>query len=50
MNTTLQDINTAVQVIKTAILHSQMRAVKAINQEQLALYYGRHLASLADGL
>lgn len=34
------DINTAVQIIKSAILQSQMRAVKAINQEQLALYYG----------
>lgn len=40
MNTTPQDIKTAVQVIKSAILQSQMRAVKAINQEQLALYYG----------
>lgn len=40
MNTALQDINTAVQVIKSAILQSQLRAVKAINQEQLALYYG----------
>ncbi len=30
----------AVQVIKTAILQSQQRALKAINQEQLALYYG----------
>ncbi|MCQ2296970.1 MAG: DUF1016 N-terminal domain-containing protein [Bacteroidales bacterium] len=40
MNTTSQDISTAVQVIKSAILQSQMRAVKAINQEQLALYYG----------
>lgn len=39
-NTTPQDIKTAVQVIKSAILQSQMRAVKAINQEQLALYYG----------
>lgn len=36
----MQDINLAVQVIKSAILQSQMRAVKAINQEQLALYYG----------
>lgn len=40
INTTSQDIKTAVQVIKSAILQSQMRAVKAINQEQLALYYG----------
>lgn len=30
----------AVQVIKMAILQSQQRALKAINQEQLALYYG----------
>ena len=30
----------AVQVIKTAILQSQQKALKAINQEQLALYYG----------
>lgn len=40
MNTTSHDIKTAVQVIKSAILQSQMRAVKAINQEQLALNYG----------
>jgi predicted nuclease of restriction endonuclease-like (RecB) superfamily len=30
----------AVDVIKTAILQSQLRAAKAVNQEQLALYYG----------
>lgn len=30
----------AVDVIKTAILQSQLRALKSINQEQLALYYG----------
>ena len=30
----------AVQVIKAAILQSQQRALKGINQEQLALYYG----------
>ncbi len=30
----------AVDIIKTAILQSQARAVKAVNQEQLALYYG----------
>ncbi len=30
----------AVEIIKTAILQSQARAVKAVNQEQLALYYG----------
>ena len=38
-----QDIITyknAVDTIKTAILQSQARAVKAVNQEQLALYFG----------
>lgn len=30
----------AVEIIKTAILKSQEQAVKAVNQEQLALYYG----------
>ena len=30
----------AVQVIKGAILQSQQKALKAVNQEQLALYYG----------
>ena len=30
----------AVDVIKTAILQSQERAAKAVNQEQLALYFG----------
>jgi predicted nuclease of restriction endonuclease-like (RecB) superfamily len=30
----------AVNVIKTAILQSQARAAKAVNQEQLALYFG----------
>jgi len=34
------ELNNAVQVIKDAILQSQTRALKAINQEQLALYYG----------
>ena len=29
-----------VDVIKTAILQSQARATRAVNQEQLALYYG----------
>ena len=29
-----------VDIIKTAILQSQARAAKAVNQEQLALYYG----------
>ena len=52
MNTTPQDIKTAVQVIKSAILQSQMRAVKAINQEQLALYYGigRYVSELQKGI
>ena len=30
----------AVSILKTAILQSQARAAKAVNQEQLALYYG----------
>ena len=30
----------AVQVIKDAILQSQQRALGAVNQEQLDLYYG----------
>lgn len=30
----------AVNIIKTAILQSQQRALKSVNQEQLALYYG----------
>lgn len=34
------ELNNAVQAIKDAILQSQQRALKAINQEQLALYYG----------
>lgn len=34
------ELNNAVQVNKDAILQSQTRALKAINQEQLALYYG----------
>jgi predicted nuclease of restriction endonuclease-like (RecB) superfamily len=38
-----QNINTyqsAVDIIKTAILQSQAKAAKSVNQEQLALYYG----------
>ena len=31
----------AVNLLKTAILQSQARAAKAVNQEQLALYYVR---------
>lgn len=34
------ELTNAVQVIKTAIQQSQLKAVRAINQEQLALYYG----------
>ena len=34
------DISAAVEIIKSAILQSQIKAVKAVNQEQLALYYG----------
>ena len=41
VNTTEHAVLTnAVQAIKSAILHSQQRALAAINQEQLALYYG----------
>ena len=36
----IREYQTAVDVIKTAILQSQARATKAINQEQLALYFG----------
>lgn len=38
--TSANDVYTAVNTIRTAILQSQARAVKAANQEQLALYYG----------
>lgn len=40
MSNDIQVIGSAVTVIKTAILQSQARAVKAVNEEQLALYYG----------
>ena len=40
ISSTGSELNNAVQVIKDAILQSQQRALKAINQEQLALYYG----------
>ena len=41
VNTTeYAELNNAVQAIKGAILQSQQRALAAINQEQLALYYG----------
>lgn len=33
-----KEVLSAVDLIKTAILQSQERAVKAVNQEQLALY------------
>ena len=36
----IKEYQSAVDVIKTAILQSQARAAKAVNQEQLALYYG----------
>lgn len=39
-NNIATDVSTAVNAIRTAILQSQERAVKAVNQEQLALYYG----------
>ena len=39
-NTTGSEMSSAVQVIKEAILQSQQRALRAVNQEQLALYYG----------
>ena len=37
---TKDKLASAVQVIKDAILQSQQRALCAVNQEQLALYYG----------
>ena len=40
ISSTDNELSNAVQVIKDAILQSQQRALKAINQEQLALYYG----------
>ena len=41
INTTeYAELSNAVQAIKHAILQSQQRALAAINQEQLALYYG----------
>lgn len=36
----IREYQKAVDVIKTAILQSQARAAKSVNQEQLALYYG----------
>ena len=40
-----QEVTSAVSTIRSAILLSQERAVKAINQEQLALYYGMRFIS-----
>ena len=40
MSQDIQIYQKAVDIIKTAILQSQARAAKAVNQEQLALYYG----------
>ena len=40
MNQNINTYQNAVDIIKTAILQSQARAVKAVNQEQLALYFG----------
>lgn len=41
--------NDAVKQIKTAILQSQAKALKGVNQEQLALYYGigRYIYTIA---
>ena len=39
-NLNTDELTNAVRVIKDAILQSQQRALKAVNQEQLALYYG----------
>ncbi|MCQ2204968.1 MAG: PDDEXK nuclease domain-containing protein [Bacteroidales bacterium] len=39
-DTDLSNIQQAVNTIKTAILQSQARAAQAVNQEQLALYFG----------
>ena len=36
----IKEYQNAVEVIKTAILQSQARAIRGVNQEQLALYYG----------
>lgn len=39
-NNDIKQTTDAVNLLKTAILQSQARVVKAVNQEQLALYYG----------
>lgn len=40
MNPDVTTYQNAVDIIKTAILQSQARAAKAVNQEQLTLYFG----------
>lgn len=40
MNNEIQNITSAVNVIKTTILQSQTHAAKAVNQGMLALYFG----------
>lgn len=40
LDTKNQEYNVAAKTIKTAILQSQYKAVKLINREQLALYFG----------
>ena len=40
MNQEIKTYQNAVEIIKTAILQSQARAAKAVNQDQLALYFG----------
>ena len=40
MENDIREYQGAVNIIKTAILQSQARATKAVNQEQLTLYYG----------
>ena len=40
LDTRNQEYSIAAQTIKTAILQSQYRAVKLVNKEQLALYFG----------
>ena len=39
-NSNIQQTADAVTILRNAILQSQARAVKAVNQEQLALYFG----------
>ena len=39
-NKNISAIGSAVEAIKSAILQSQQRALKGVNQEQLVLYYG----------